>query len=147
MSNTSPLKTGVNSGAPEGYSCGTCRVTLVMCPVTTDMFLLPWSHSCPSFLSFITGFFNKSNTTGAISGAGTEQPFWPLVSIKTHKAKKANIYVYPFRQQPFSYLGGGGWDFFEKHILMPQLTEKKFRFCIVAEKNMYADTGQKLFLW
>jgi hypothetical protein len=25
------------------------------------------------------------------------------------------------------------WDFFEKNILMPYLTEKKFRFCFVAE--------------
>jgi hypothetical protein len=40
----------------------------------------------------------------------------------------------PIRQQPISYLEGA-WDFFEKNILMPQLTGKKNRFCIVAGKN------------
>jgi hypothetical protein len=32
------------------------------------------------------------------------------------------------------FLIWGGWDFFEKNISMPKLTEKQFRFCIVAEK-------------
>jgi hypothetical protein len=66
------------------------------------------------------------------------------------------VKCFDIRQQPFSYLGGGGggggggergaWDFFEKNILMPQLTEKKIRLFIVAEKTFMPSPARKICL-
>jgi hypothetical protein len=36
---------------------------------------------------------------------------------------------------------GGGWDFFEKKYFNALADRKKIRFCIVAEKKIYAVTG------
>ena len=41
------------------------------------------------------------------------------------------------------FLIWGGWDFFEKNISMPKLTEKQFRFCIVAEKKFNLSPARK----
>ena len=54
-------------------------------------------------------------------------------------------YTSTIRQQPFSYLGGG-WDFIEKNILMSYLTEKKIRFCTVAEKKYMLSPARIFFM-
>jgi hypothetical protein len=52
------------------------------------------------------------------------------------------LWILCLRQQPFSYLGGAG-IFLKKIFQMPKLTEKQFRFCIVAEKKFMLSPARK----
>jgi hypothetical protein len=49
------------------------------------------------------------------------------------------------RQQPFSYLRGA-WDFFEKKYFNALADQKKFRFCIVAEKKFMLSPARIFFI-